>query len=114
MKINIKKTTELITPSLETYIQNKLMPLAKLVKHADETGEAEIWLEVSRTTNHHKKGDVFMAAADLRLAHKVLRGEATASDIHMAIDQVRDHLRLEIDKYKAKFLEHGRGGKEEK
>lgn len=106
MKITIKKTNDLITPALEAYIEEKLAPLAKFVKHFDETGEAAIWLEISRTTNHHKKGEVYMAAADLRLPHKILRGEATAEDIHIAIDKVRDTLRLEIDKYKTQFLGH--------
>jgi ribosomal subunit interface protein len=114
MKINIKKTSDLITPALEIYIQEKLMPIAKFVKHADDAGEAEIWLEISRTTNHHRKGEVFMAAADLRLSHKVLRGESIAEDIRTAIDKVRDTLRLEIDKYKTQFTEHRRGGKSDK
>ncbi len=102
MKINIKKTSELITAPLAEYIEDRLMSLAKFVKHFDETGEAEIWLEISRTTHHHKKGDVFMAAADLRLPNKILRAEALAEDIRTAIDEVRDTLHLEIEKYKAK------------
>lgn len=111
MKINIKKTTDLITPALETYIEEKLLSLAKFVKQFDETGEAEIWLEISRTTQHHRKGNVFMAAADLRLPHKILRGEATAEDIRAAIDQVRNTLHLEIEKYKTRFMAPRRGEK---
>jgi len=99
MKINIKKTTDL-TPSLSTYIDSKLMPLAKFVKEFDDTGEAEIWLEISRTSKHHRKGEVFFAAADLRLPHKILRAEGYATDIRKAIDQARTTLRQEIDKYK--------------
>lgn len=113
MKINIKKTTDL-TPSLEIYIEEKLAPLAKFLQKFDETGEAEIWLEISRTTRHHRKGEVFLAAADLRLPHKILRAEEYAEDIRKAIDQAKDTLRLEIEKYKTKFLEHRRGGRGEK
>jgi len=110
MKINIKKTTD-ITESLRTYIDEKLMPLAKFVKHFDETGEAEIWLEISRTTQHHRKGDVFMAAADLRLPGKILRGEAAAENIRKAIDLVRKELQMEIEKYKTKTVKFTRGEK---
>ncbi|HEX4103930.1 MAG TPA: ribosome-associated translation inhibitor RaiA [Candidatus Paceibacterota bacterium] len=103
MKINIKKSDNLITPALEEYIEEKLMPLAKFVKHFDETGEAEMWMEVSRTTDHHQKGDVFKVAVDLRLPHKILRAEENADDVHKAIDAARNTLQLEIEKYKAKF-----------
>src|SRR5258708_650299 len=103
MKITIKKTFDL-TPSLSLYIENKLSPLAKFVKHFDETGEAQIWLEISRTTRHHRKGDVFMAAADLRLPGKILRGEAEAENIRKAIDLVKQELQSEITKYKTKLM----------
>jgi hypothetical protein len=46
MKINIKKTDDLITEPLDAYIEEKLLPLAKFVKQFDDSGEAEIWLEL--------------------------------------------------------------------
>lgn len=104
MKINIKASTSL-TPALRVYIERKLAPLAKFVKRFDETGGAEIWLEVSRTTHHHRKGDVFVAAADLRLPKKILRAEEYAEDARTAIDRAKDMLRLEIEKYKTRFLD---------
>ncbi len=113
MKIVIKKTTDL-TPSLETYIQSKLAPLAKFVKQFDDTGEAGIWLEISRTTKHHRKGAVFMAAADLRLPRKILRAEEYADDIRKAIDQARRTLHTEIEKYRTKFLAPRRVRRERK
>lgn len=112
MKIIIKKGNNLLTPALEEYIEEKLGVLAKFVKRFDEKSEAQVMLEISRTTNHHKKGDVYMAAADLILPHKVLRAEATGEDIHVAIDEARNKLRLEIENYKG-TLEPKRGGKDE-
>lgn len=109
MRINIKKNLDL-TPSLRTYIDQKLVPLAKFIKKFDETGEAELWLELSRTTRHHGKGEeVFLAVADLRLPHKILRAEEYAEDIRKAIDQAKDTLRLEIEKYKTRFMKSERG-----
>lgn len=99
MRITIKKTID-ITPALETYIENKLAPLAKFVKHFEENGEAELWLELSRTTRHHRKGEVFFAAVDLKVPKKILRAEAYAENIRTAIDEAKDMLRLEIKKYK--------------
>jgi len=108
MNITIKRTLD-VTPSLEIYIEEKFLPLAKLVKAFDKDGSLELRLEVSRTSNHHRKGeDIFMAGADLRLPGKIVRGEASASDIRKAIDGARDILREEIEKYKAKHTEASR------
>lgn len=101
MKITIKANVD-ITPSLQTFVEGKFLPLAKFVKRFDERGEAGIRLDISRTTRHHRKGDIFRAAADLRLPGKILRGEAEAEDIRTAIDCVRTELKLEIKKYKGK------------
>lgn len=103
MKITVKKSLE-VTPPLEAYIEEKLMPLAKFIQGWDKDGTtAELRLEVARSSNHHRKGDeVFAAAADLRVPGKVLRAEASASDIRVAIDEVRSMLHMEIQKYKTK------------
>ncbi|HEY5220791.1 MAG TPA: ribosome-associated translation inhibitor RaiA [Candidatus Paceibacterota bacterium] len=102
MNITIKKSLD-VTPALETYIEEKLAPLAKFVEPYEKEGELVLRLEVARTTQHHQKGDeVFMAVADLELPGKVLRGEASSSDIRKAIDEVRNMLHMEIQKYKTK------------
>ncbi len=102
MKIITKKTLE-VTEPLEVYIEEKLMPLAKFIEPFDRDGSVELHLEVSRTSQHHRKGEeVFMACADLSLPGKVLRGEATAADIRRAIDEARNILHMEIQKYKTK------------
>lgn len=102
MKIITKKTLD-VTPPLEAYIAEKLMPLSKFVESYERDGEVELRLEVSRTTKHHRKGDeVFMAAIDLALPGRVLRSEASASDIRKAIDEVRNMMHMELQKYKTK------------
>jgi ribosomal subunit interface protein len=102
MKIITKKTLD-VTPPLETYIEEKLMPLGKFVEPYEKDGEITLRLEVSRTTQHHQKGDeIFMASADLSLPGKVLRSEASAADIRKAIDEVRNMMHMEIQKYKTK------------
>jgi ribosomal subunit interface protein len=108
MKITTKKTLD-VTPSLEIYIDKKLSPLGKFLKRFEESGELELWLEVSRPSLHHKKGDeVFMAAVDLRLPKKALHAEASAADIRTAIDTVREKIQMEIEKYKDQNLDRHR------
>ncbi len=110
MRITITKSVDR-TPSLETYVESKLAPLAKFMKNFDAAGEAEIWIEISRTTRRQRKGEVYCAAADLRLPKKIIRAEEYADDISTAIDQVKDTLRLEIEKYKTKLVEPRRSGR---
>ena len=103
MKINVKAAGFELTPSLNVYIENKLGTLSKLIKRFDEEGVAELWLDLSRTTRHHRKGEVFRAEADLRLPKKILRAQKEAGDIRAAIDMLKDTLHLEINKYKTRF-----------
>jgi ribosomal subunit interface protein len=103
MKITTKTTGLELTPSLKTYIEKKLGGLAKFVKRFDETGQAELWVGVARTTRHHRHGEVFLAEADLRLPKRILRAEEEAEDVRAAIDLLQRKLHLEIEKYKTKF-----------
>lgn len=103
MRINVKTSGFELTSSLNAYIEDKLGGLSKLIKRFDEEGVAEIWLDLSRTTRHHYKGDVFRAEADLRLPKKILRAQKEAEDIRAAIDLLEDTLHLEINKYKTRF-----------
>jgi len=101
MIAHIKTTNLKLTPAIESYINQKIeRDLAKFVSRLDEKGAAELFIEIARTTRHHKRGDVFRAEADLRLPGKVLRAEAEEWDIRVAIDQVKDDLQREIKKYK--------------
>ncbi len=105
MKITIKKITD-STPAFEEYVEEKLLPLAKLIKPFEKNGETAVVLEIFRTTRHHRKGDeVFTAVAELRLPKKMIRAEEYAGAMRLAIDRVRDTLRLEIGKYKTQFVE---------
>lgn len=109
MKIIINVINLDLTRVLREYIEMKLAPLAKFVGRFDEMGSAELRVEISRTTRHHKHGDVFWAAADLRLPKKILRAEAEAPDARAAINIVKNTLRIEIEKYRTRFLEPKRG-----
>jgi len=105
MKLDIVGKNLDLTPSLKIYIESKLLPLAKFLKRFEGEGEVLVRLELARITRHHKRGDVFWAAADLKLPGKILRAEAESGDIRAAIDGVKDELRSEIEKYKTRFAE---------
>jgi ribosomal subunit interface protein len=103
MNIIIKKNINL-TPALEDYLQKKFTTLEKLITDINKTNPAELTIEVGRTTNHHRKGDVYRAAAKLHLARITLRADEEAENIRIAIDAAKDTLREEIEKYKDRNL----------
>ena len=109
MKINIKTIKVDLTPSFKTYIEEKFGQLEKFFEHFEKKGEVELRVEVSRTTAHHKHGDVFRAVAGVHLSGKDLRAEEEAGDARSAIDMAKDTLRLEIEKYRDKVLKPKRG-----
>lgn len=100
MQIDINASKIDMTPSLKKYAEMKINGLGRFVKKFEKDTEAKVFLELARSTKHHKHGDVFYAEATLRIPGKTLRAEHTHSDIRAAIDVVRDTLIREIIKFK--------------
>ena len=107
MRINIKATNFDLTPSLKKYIEDKIGDLEKFIQKVGKEGRSfkkgkppcEAWVEVGRTTFHHRKGEVFRAEVQLKVPGKSLRAEAEQEDLHAAINEVRDDLQRELRKY---------------
>ena len=101
MNIVIKATNLILTPGLQEYLEKKINSLSKLVKSgADEHIETRV--ELGRTTFHHKKGEVFFAEVNLSIGKHMLRARQETTDIHSAIDEVKDELKAELVKFKGK------------
>ncbi len=100
MKITIKRGLE-VTEPLEVYIEEKLSPFGKFVKQFEDNGEIDLHIEVGHTSERHNNGDeLYEACIDLHLPKRTLRAEAKADDIRKAIDEARNILHMEIEKYK--------------
>ena len=110
MKIVIKSTNIKLSPSLERYIEDKIGELEKFIQVAGKKGQSfdkgkppyEAWVEIGRTTQHHRKGRVFRAECQIRLPGRSARAESVRVNIHLAIDEVKDELQRELKKYKDK------------
>lgn len=95
---------------LERYVNDKLGELDKfiqvsagkpdLVNKAKPTYEA--FVEIERTTKHHRKGKIFRAECQIKLPGKIIRAESTKRDIRLAVDEIKDELQRELKKYKNK------------
>lgn len=99
MKIIIKSTNLDLTPSLNQYIEDKIGGLDKFLTGSPS---AEAYMEIARTTMHHKSGKVFRAEVNLKLNGVNFRAEFEDDDMRTAIDKVRDELQQEIKKFKGK------------
>ena len=99
MNLQIKAKNIELTEEIKDYAQKKMDALDKYlgdfpVINAD--------FQVEKTTNHHQKGEVYRAELNLKVPQELLRVEKTGTDIHQAIDLVRDHMEIVINKYREK------------
>lgn len=108
MKIQINASKIDMTPSLKKYATAKMEALGKFVKRFEKEAEADLYLELARSTKHHKSGDVFYAEATLALPKKNIRAEEYDPDIRAAIDMVKDTLAGEVTRYKDAVVEGSR------
>jgi len=102
MQFNLKATNLELTPNLRDYVQKKMNMLEKYL------GSLKVFnldFEVSRTTQHHLKGEIYRAEANLTVKGELLRVTKTEKDVYKAIDKVKDHLELVIKKYKDKKID---------
>lgn len=101
MRIEIKGSA-FLTPFLKEYIAKKFQQFSRFVKREEQKGEGVLFVEVAKTTKHHKKGPIFYAEATLRLAKNVLRAESVSSDVRSALDQLKGVFKREILRHKEK------------
>ena len=102
MKITIKSTNLTLSDSIYSYINAKINSLDKFAQNVEPV---ECWFEVGKTTEHHRKGDIFRAEGQIRLpGASGVRAEATEWDLHQAIDRVKDELQRQLKRYKRKMV----------
>ncbi len=99
MKINFKSTQIELAPEITNYCQQKLDSLDKLLTD-DESAFLDV--ELGKTTEHHKQGEIFRAEINLHTAGKNFRAEAVGEDLYLAIDEAKDELLSEVKRYKKK------------
>ncbi len=108
MKITIKSTNLEISDSIHAYVSAKINSLDRFVQNVNPV---ECWMEVEKTTDHHRKGDIFRAEAQIKLpGASGLRAEASEWDLHQAIDKVKDELQRQLKRYKRKMVTKRRKG----
>ena len=88
MNINIKATNMELTSAINIYVDKRLASLQKFFGDAEMSGQ----VEVGKTTNHHKQGDVFKAEIDINVSGKNYFSNSEKDDLYAAIDDAREQI----------------------
>ena len=91
MKINIKTIGLELSPDTKEYVEKKIGSLEKFIQDI-RVKPMNIWVEIRRTTSHHRKGDVYKVEVQFQFPRKTARAESTREDLRLAIDEVKDEL----------------------
>ena len=88
MNINIKATNMELTDALKEHIEKRVSSLEKFTKGSPIGGQ----VEVGKTTNHHKQGDVFKAEFDLVINGDHFFAVSETSDLYTAVDEAKEEI----------------------
>lgn len=89
MTTNIKGTNVEVTVAISDYLNKKIDAINKFVKLGEEIN---IYIEIGKTTNHHKQGDHFKAEFDVTINGEKFFTTSEKSDLYKAIDDAKDQL----------------------
>ena len=102
MNIHTKSTSFTMSQSIENYLNKKLKTIKKLLPYVK--GKHEVWVELSKTTRHHHKGNYFEAKIDIILKNRTIHAEERSESIFSAIDKMEIRIIRELKHYKDKFF----------
>jgi len=94
-----------LLPDIKVYIEQKFGNLEKFLKRFSGK-PIELQVEVGKPSQHHHKGEIFSAEANLILPGKEFRAVNNNYDLRVAIDWVREELARQIVKYKEVRIEN--------
>ena len=103
MKLQITAKNTDMTPTIQSYAESKL---GKLSRHLPNITEAKVEIseEKTKSRQHH-----FVVQVTLNSNGTLLRGETRGEDLFTAIDKVEAVLNRQIERYKGKLHNKGRG-----
>jgi len=94
-----------LTEAIKDYVSKRVTNLEKLLTRIEGMqGKVMVNFEVSKSTNHHKSGNIFHADCLINIDGKEFYGSADKEDLYQAIDAVKDSLYNEINKNKGRKI----------
>lgn len=103
MQINLQSKNMGLTNDIKDYALKRVTNLEKLLSRLQEDGgEVKVLFEISRSTNHHKAGEVFHADCSINIDGKNFYAANDNEDLYSTIDSVKEILFKEISKEKSR------------
>jgi len=90
-----------MTPAIKDYVEKSMAHLNKFVNPNDKELPM-CYVEIGKTTNHHKHGDFFKAEYTVHIGGKSLRAEVHEEDLYAALDKVTEEMAEELKSFKDK------------
>lgn len=105
MQIDIHTKNVDLNAPLRTFIEEKLGDLEHVLGNLDPI---HMRVEVGIPSNHHQSGQIYYAEANLTIGGDLLRADSKNYDLHTAIVDVKDELRVQIKRYKERLRDKQR------
>lgn len=99
MILKIKATNIKLSPEVLDYISKKFNDLDKLFGSTDPD-LVIVEFEAGTTTDHHRKGKIHKAEANISVGGKLIRACEVGESVFSAIDLVKDEIVAQIRKFK--------------
>ncbi len=101
MQINLQSKNMELTDAIHDYVVKRVTNLEKLIYRIEEGGgRVMVNFEVSKSTNHHNKGEVFHADCLIKIDGAEFYASSDTEDLYASIDAVKDTLFHDINKSK--------------
>ena len=90
-----------LTPSISGYLEKRIAHLDKFI---DESIAESLmcYVELGKSTRHHKKGDLFRTELTVNTGGKSFRAEASENDLYASIDVATEGMAEELKSFKNK------------
>ena len=88
-----------LTSAITDYVNKKIEAINKFVSFGEEV---IVYVEVGKTTMHHKQGNYFKAEFDVTINGEKFFTDSEKSDLYKAVDDAKDELIKKIKNSKKK------------
>lgn len=101
LNINLQSKNIDLAEDIKDYVLKKVTNLEKFLNTVDaDGGEVYVNFELSKSTNHHKAGEVFHADCSVNINGDKFYASADAEDERSAIDEIKEKIFRDISKRK--------------
>lgn len=100
MNINIHAKNLDLNAPLRVFIEEKMADIERVL---GDVGPAQMHVEVGIPSQHHHSGPIYYAEVNLTVGGQLMRAEATNYDLHAAVVDIKDELKVQVKKFKDKL-----------